>query len=225
MAPLTPHLALFDFDGTLISRDSMAIFARRVCDENSLRFARFLLPYIPAYFDAKICHHDAGKIKEQMLVKLFGMLPADSDFRDFCSNLIPEFNRCIIPSVMTCLENHQKKGHTVAIVSASPSIWVKPWAETHGIENVMATGLAFDSRGRVTGFQGGNCNGEEKVARIHEFLNHQYLPDLSTSPSSLPYITAYGNSSSDIPMLHFANEGFMVKRHFFSKSYEIKRFK
>jgi phosphoserine phosphatase len=47
-----------------------------------------------------------------------------------------------------------------------------------------------------------NCNGQEKVNRIKEYLN----------PEDYNPIFAYGNSSGDKPMLDMADHGFY--RHF-----------
>lgn len=217
------ELALFDFDGTLVKCDSMALFARRVCHGSSLKLARMLMPFVPGYVASKACRQLRGKLKQQILVKLVREIPRDTDWDEFISTFIGLLDNYIIPETMACMESHLKSGHIVAIVSASPSLWVSPWASSHNVKNVIATEPAVDNSGNIIGFSGANCNYEEKVRRINEYFG--FSPTVLNDTKSRPHIVAYGNSSADIPMLRMADEGYMVKRNLFNNSYEIKRYK
>jgi len=82
----------------------------------------------------------------------------------------------------------------VIIISASIEDWILPWAQQWKVE-VLATKLA-NSNGLLTGkFLGNNCNGEEKVKRIKNYLE---LADYKE-------IWAYGDSPGDEAMLSLAN--------------------
>lgn len=55
----------------------------------------------------------------------------------------------------------------LVIVTASPELTVAPFARGLGADAILGTRLAFDGQDRVTGgFEGLNCRGPEKVARL-----------------------------------------------------------
>jgi len=88
----------------------------------------------------------------------------------------------------------------VAVVSASPENWVKPWCDAHGV-HCISTRLAVNN-GTISGkIQGKNCYGPEKVTRINEAFN---LADFSD-------IVAYGDSKGDREMLRLAYESHFRK--------------
>ena len=87
---------------------------------------------------------------------------------------------------------------TVMIVSASINNWVAPFfREFPGIE-IFCTRIDV-AEGMVTGrFLSANCRRQEKVRRI-----------LALHPNRRSYwLTAFGDSSGDIEMLNFADEGY-----------------
>jgi phosphatidylglycerophosphatase C len=80
------------------------------------------------------------------------------------------------------------------IVTASPETTVRPFAERLGADDLLATRLAFDADGRVTGpFDGLNCRADEKVRRLRE----RFGADLTLK-------AAYGDTSGDTAMLAIA---------------------
>jgi phosphatidylglycerophosphatase C len=91
----------------------------------------------------------------------------------------------------------------VTIVSASPELYIRPWAERIGVTEVIASRLAF-AEGRFTGrLLGANCFGPEKARRIEAELG----------PSGAARIYAYGDSEGDREMLALATHGHLRKFH------------
>jgi phosphatidylglycerophosphatase C len=81
-------------------------------------------------------------------------------------------------------------------VTASPTFVVAPFARGLGADGIIGTELAFDAMGRATGgFNGPNCRGPEKVARIH-----------ATFGPEVVIRAAYGDTSGDTEMLAAADE-------------------
>ena len=71
-------------------------------------------------------------------------------------------------------EWHLGEGHHVVVVSASPDLYVAEIARELGAEAVVATHLAVDPLGRLTGgYLGRNCRGEEKSRRLFEWITEQ----------------------------------------------------
>jgi phosphatidylglycerophosphatase C len=113
------------------------------------------------------------------------------------------FSREIIPGIirqetMETLVDLKKHGYKIVVISASVSIWLKPWTDSIGVE-LICTEFEF-LKGKFSGrFATPNCNGQEKVVRIKKHLNvMDYSP-----------IYAYGNSKGDLPMLALADFPFM----------------
>ena len=95
---------------------------------------------------------------------------------------------------MPTIKAYLKENAKVAIVSASPENWIKPWASKHNIQ-VVSTQLKF-SNDKIEGIEGANCNGEEKVNRIKKAFNLD----------NYDKVIAYGDTKGDHPMLALADE-------------------
>ena len=87
------------------------------------------------------------------------------------------------------------------VVTASPTIVVRPFAEILGADELIGTELAYDDEDRVTGaFATPNCRGPEKVVR----LEARFGPGLRLE-------AAYGDTAGDREMLAIAeNPGYRV---------------
>ena len=71
----------------------------------------------------------------------------------------------------------------------------------NGFTQIIATKLE-ERDGILTGkFASRNCYGVEKVNRLKEFFTDR----------EREYLSAYGDSSGDKPMLNYANHGVLIK--------------
>lgn len=183
-----PALALFDFDGTITTRDTLFEFIRY--SKGSSRFFSgflFLLPVL-VLFKAGVISN--SRAKQIVLAHFFKGVPVEkfnSDCLAFANECVPSLIR---PKALEEIRQHKAQGHTVIIVSASPENWVKPWAESLQIECIATRMEVAD--GKITGmFEGMNCHGEEKVLRIKKHLD----------PREYTLIYTYGDTKGDRPML------------------------
>ncbi|HEV2427700.1 MAG TPA: HAD-IB family phosphatase, partial [Acidimicrobiales bacterium] len=88
--------------------------------------------------------------------------------------------------------------------SASPVLYSSAIAGALGVDAVIATRLAVDDDGRLTGrYDGLNCRGEEKRRRVLEWR--------ASRPDPGPLV-AYGNSRGDRRLLAAADVGVDVGR-------------
>jgi phosphatidylglycerophosphatase C len=109
------------------------------------------------------------------------------------------------PEVQERFDWHRRRGDRVVIVSASPEVYVAVAGKDLGADGVVATRLAVDDHGVLTGhYQGANCRGEEKLRRLREWIG-----DRGPEPGRL---WAYGNSRGDLRMLQAADAGYNVGR-------------
>jgi len=192
-------LVLFDFDGTITSKDSMLEFVK-FSKGNFLFYLSFvhLFPFWILYLFGVL---NAQKMKEKFLAYFFIGKTQDELFRygnEFCNQRLPEICK---PSAIEKIKFYKQGNCKIIVVSASSKIWLQAWAISMGLE-LICTELEFHNQVFTGKILGKNCNGEEKVIRIKAFLN---LSDFET-------IIAFGDSKGDLPMLALANEAYF--RHF-----------
>ena len=89
-------------------------------------------------------------------------------------------------------------------MSASPECYVRVAGELLGTDGALATRLQVGG-GLLTGrFDGQNCRGAEKYARLVAWLRSE---GLNGSGAAQPILWAYGNSRGDLRLLHAADHG------------------
>lgn len=198
---MTQPVAFFDFDGTLTRRDTLLPFLRLVSGTPKFVAKMAYLSPVLAAYATRLVRNDVAK--EIVLTHfLRGMQPdaLRSYGRAFVHSILPGLER---PEGIERLHWHKAQGHTCVLVSASLDVYLEPWAKAAGFDTWIASSLALDENGRVSGgLEGGNCFGEEKVRRIKAWLDNKHCVPLY----------AYGDSRGDLPMLNFVDEGYLWTR-------------
>ncbi len=192
-----PHpyrgLALFDFDGTITTKDSFLdfIFFCRGIPKTILGIlinSPFLVLMI-----FKI--YPRGKTKEKIWNYFFGRWPQEkftTYAEDFTKKRLPQILR---PQAIEKILWHKTQGHKIVVVSASFENYLSFWCKKEGID-LIATQVEIKD-GKITGaFASQNCYGQEKVHRIKEKYNLKDFND----------IIAYGDSRGDLPFKKIATE-------------------
>ncbi len=188
-------LALFDFDGTLTTKDSLSDFILFAFGKPKTVIGGILLaPTLAGYAVGLI---DNSIAKQRVLKYFFGGISTDR-MREFgeayAKQRLPKILR---PAGTEKLKWHQDQGHKVVIVSASTEYWLKSWTDEMGFD-LLATQLDVQNNELTGYYLGQNCHGEEKIRRIKA----------SYDLSKFDEIYAYGDTSGDKPMLALANHGF-----------------
>ena len=185
------NFALFDFDGTISSRDSFLRFMWYAERGGLIRTCFSQIPQVILY---KLKAYPNQKLKETFLKQLFeGKLLRDLQTvsENYCREVVPKILR---PGFHKTLDWHRGRGDEIVVVSATPAFILEPWCRTHGI-GIIGTEVETDKNGRLTGrIIGRNSMGEEKVSRIKELYDLEEYDDLF----------AYGDTASDLPMLDLA---------------------
>lgn len=188
-------LAVFDFDGTLTTKDSMLAFCRYVV--GAVPYATGFISLLPSLIAFKLGRLSNTEAKELFLTRFLGGKSRhllESKAEEFAEHEIP---RMLRPRGLAKLEEYQAAGCRVVIVSASLDLWLKPWAESTGVELLCSEGK-WESDTFTGRLSGPNCHGQEKVQRLLALLEGQ-------RPSR---VIAYGDSSGDRELLEWADEGF-----------------
>ena len=192
---MNKEIAFFDFDGTITSRDTMLVFLH--FHAGPIRYALNMLLLTPVFAALK-CGLLSNQTAKEIMLKLFLGGVKESELAQSCQT----FSETKLPLIIReqayrCIQNHQENGVDVVVVSAAPEYWVRNWCNQNGI-SLLATRLEV-AEGYITGkIRGLNCHGEEKVRRIRESYDLGHYTQ----------IYAYGDTSSDKPMLSLANKPF-----------------
>jgi HAD superfamily hydrolase (TIGR01490 family) len=171
VAPKRGVLAVFDLDGTITRGDTLLAFLRFVLARPRLWLR--CVRAIPALAGFAFGLLARDRAKERFLAACLGGMSKDK-----LQMLGEGFARERLPGMLRAealqrLAWHKARGHRCALLSASPAIYVEPWARAAGFDDVLATRLQFDEHGRFTGrFDGANCRGEEKLRRLEAQYGH-----------------------------------------------------
>jgi phosphatidylglycerophosphatase C len=200
-----PTVAAFDFDGTLTDAGSVIPFL--VSLRGPWPVLRAVVRLSPALLHAAVVGGTAAdEVKERLFRRLLGGLPVDEVDRRSAAFARRWLGRHLRDDTRRRLEWHRAQGHHTVIVSASPECYVAPAGEQLGVDGVVATRLAVGGGGLLTGgYEGKNCRGAEKYARLVVHLRSHGL--LSSNGGGQPVLWAYGNSRGDLRLLNAADHG------------------
>jgi HAD superfamily hydrolase (TIGR01490 family) len=205
-----PTVAAFDFDGTLTDGGSAFPFLVNV--RGLLPVVRAVLSHSPALLHAAVVGGSAADdVKEKLFRRLLGGMSSEELNRRGAAFAQRHLRRHLRDDMRRRLEWHREQGHYTVIVSASPECYVSPAGSELGVDGVVATRLAVGGGGLLTGgYEGKNCRGSEKYARL---VGHLRAVGPSLGPSGeQPIMWAYGNSRGDLRLLEAADHGVDVGR-------------
>ena len=186
----------FDFDGTITTQDTLALFLRYY--QGPVNWALKVLSLTPQFALYGCNLIDRTRVKRHVMRRFFkghdaAKMQARAD--SFARDVIPTLIR---PLAQKRLDELKHDHAALYIVSASIEHYLIPWAQAQGIETVFATQLDTKD-GCLTGeLLGANCWGDGKTARIMAEMG----------PRSYKIVEAYGDSKGDKPLLYAAEASF-----------------
>ena len=194
------NIAVFDFDGTLTTRDSFLAFIKWAC--GSVSYYTGFIRFAPQLLLMLMHLYPNWKAKERIFAHFFKGWQY-SWFKALGEDFASEFATMRNEPAISRLHEHIDRGDTIYVISASLPEWVEPWCKQLGVNAVLATEVEVDDNGRLTGrFKTKNCYGQEKVDRLLKVE-----PDRETS-----LLHAYGDSRGDRELLAFADHATHVKK-------------
>jgi HAD superfamily hydrolase (TIGR01490 family) len=193
---LPPHLTLFDLDGTLLPIDSDHAFGEflvRVGWADPTHFKqgndRFYAQYLAGTLDMPAYVEFATQPWRGRALAEFEAIN-----RQFMNEVVLPM---LLPRVKALVQQHQDSGDLVAIVTATNDVVTRPIAQALGVQHLIATDLARDSAGFVTGLiQGVPSFQAGKITRVND-----WLAGLGCQLSSFARSTFYSDSPNDLPLL------------------------
>ena len=190
-------VAVFDFDGTLISGlPSRLLFIKHLVGLPKLLGG--LLLALPYFFHKKI--RSRTRSDDDWLDQLF-LVGWSRDELEHQAALFVEKSvvNKVRPIALERLQFHQRQGHICILISGAFELYLKVLAEKYTIQHVIGSELEFDKQNISTGhIVNGYCLGKEKVSRLSVLLaeRKKYI------------IYAYGDSQHDKVLLDYADYGF-----------------
>lgn len=187
------EIAVFDFDGTLYSRDSLLDFCRYYYQKKPLRLWRIFLQLL-AFISWKLDRINTSEFKHRFLIFL------SNDSEQEIERMAVDFwkhPRIFNPHVVECLRSCKAQKYYTVVASASPILFILPACKALGIDEVIGTELNFIN-GRY--LLGENCRGEEKLRCIKSRFPGSTIRE------------AYSDNFDDLGLLQSAGKGFVVNK-------------
>ena len=187
------NLALFDFDGTITTRETFRDFMHLAVAPHRLAWGRVVLaPWILGYRLGLV----SGTTVRAAIVRFgFRGMPlaaVEARGREFAHSALPSLIRT---QALERIHWHQSQGDTVVVVSGAFDVYLRPWCELHQL-GLLCSSLEHDD-GVLTGrYSGPQCVNAEKVRRVkatHDLSRYQR-------------IYAYGDTREDFDLLALAHE-------------------
>lgn len=186
-------LALFDFDGTITTHETMPDFVRGSVSRPRLLLGQLLLaPFVLGYKSGLV----SGVLIRRAIVR-FGYTGApvatiEAAGRHFAQTYLPQVLR---PEAMQRIAWHKAQGHKVAVVSGGLDAYLAPWCDEHGLDLICSS--LEHREGVLTGrYLGQQCVLAEKARRVRERYD--------VGACSIVY--AYGDTAEDRNLLDLASK-------------------
>lgn len=187
------NLALFDFDGTITTREMFPDFIRFAVERRRLAVGKVLLaPLIVGYNLGFL----PGTLVRAAIVKFgFSGVPLsaiEAHGLTFAQSILPSVVR---PEAMDRINWHKSRRDTVVVVSGAFYVYLCHWCRAHEIDLICS--CLEHKHGVLTGrYLGNQCVSAEKARRVREVY------DLS----GYERIYAYGDTKEDLALLAIAHE-------------------
>ena len=189
-------LALFDFDGTITSRETFPDFMYATVPPRRLAMGKVLLaPLILGYKAGLV----SGTVVRAAIVR-FGLrgLPLAQ-----VEAVAEELARTVLPGLirahaMQRIRWHQARGDVVVVVSGGFDVYLRHWCDAHGVQLICSSLEQAD--GMLTGrYAGAQCVSAAKVARVRERYEL----------ARFGRVYAYGDTREDRELLGLADEAYL----------------
>ena len=191
-------LVLFDFDGTLTTKDTLNEFLKFSVGYKKYFLNLFLFMPTFVLYKLKIISNNSAKEK---LISLFFKNWDAKIFQEKAYHFsLHKIDTMLHTSTYKKLLAYKQSNARIIIISASIECWLEPWCNKHGIE-LLSTKLEITEK-KVSGkFLTKNCYGIEKVNRLKEIV----------TLSNFSEIIAYGDSAGDDEMFKIATTFYKIK--------------
>jgi len=189
-------LALFDFDGTITTREMLPDFLHYAVPKWRLRFWKpWMLPLVVAARSGWISGSTLRAILAWVAFRDMPETEYEAKAVAFARDVLPGALR---PEAMSRIAEHKAQGDTIVVVSGAYDVYLKHWCAQHGLALISST---LEAKGGVmTGrYAGAQCVNSEKSRRVRDRYELARYRE----------IHAYGDTHEDLDLLALAHRKFM----------------
>lgn len=189
---------IYDFDDTIYNGDTNRDILMYGFKKHPFLVLKALKKAKKLQSDYKRGVIEFERVKEAMLSFIFQI----KNYPKFINDFVDSHMKNIKPWYLN------RRTQNDIIISASYELWIMQFCKRLGIRYVIAT--KTDSDGRIIGK---NCKGAEKLKRLASVIPNAVI------------VSAYSDSSCDIPILEAARTAYVVegdKLITYSKGYKFK---
>jgi HAD superfamily hydrolase (TIGR01490 family) len=189
------NLALFDFDGTITTREMLPDFFRMVVPKYRLIVGQLLLaPLIIGYKVGLVSGVTVRAAIVRVGLTRVGVARYEACGVKFAEEILPNVLR---PEMVERINWHKAQGDRVVVVSGAFDVYLSHWCREHNVGLVCS---ALEHRdGRLTGrYRGDQCVRKEKSRRVK----------MAYDLASYKLVYAYGDTPEDAELLELADKKF-----------------
>ena len=193
------QLAVFDLDGTITRRDTLAQYVFGYLRRHPWRFVGLPL-VLPALIGFALGLRDHGQLKSAFIRStLRGCSRAQLEV--WTAAFVPALlARGVFADALAKVAAHREAGDKLVLMSASVDLYVPAIGRALGFAETLCTGVRWKGDRLDGALTTPNRRGEEKV----------YCFDALRKAHPGCKTVAYGNAGSDLPHLRVADRGVLV---------------
>ena len=202
------RVALFDFCETLVNFQTADSYVYYVLEKSKSKFSQRWIKFYDFLKKCKIIflleYFSRWRYsinKRMILMSLKGFKETELQALA-CSYYYDRIRPNFINTVLGTLKQKKTDGYRVYIVSGGYDIYLKYFVEEFELDGLLSTRIAFKNGECLGRFDGKDCLSQQKIKYLNEVLIQK--PDYSES---------YSDSISDLPLLTWTTEGFVISKY------------
>ncbi len=202
-------LAIYDMDRTVTRRPTYTPFLIHAAS----RLAPWRLVLLPAVLLAALAYGlrliDRGRLKEVSYVLLIGRRVAPERLEPVVESFAErQAATNVKPGARASIAADKAAGRRLVMATASYRLYAAAIARRLGFDDVIATDVRVDDRGRIVArIDGANCYGAAKLDMIEAWLQREGLA------RDAVHIRFYSDHVSDAPVHHWSDEPVAANPH------------
>jgi phosphatidylglycerophosphatase C len=193
------RLVFFDLDGTITRHGTLPAYVIGLLRRRPWQFARALL-FVPALAAFLLGRLDRGELKARVLQATLGGRTR-AELQAWTAQFVAQLlARGVRADALRTIAAHRSRGDVLALLSASPDLYVPEIAAQLRFDEVLCTGLSWTHDRLDGGLTGPNRRGVEKTRCVAALASRH--PGLATA--------AYANEAADLDHLRRVDEPLLV---------------
>jgi HAD superfamily hydrolase (TIGR01490 family) len=197
--PFLPRLVVFDLDGTITRRDTLAGYVFGFAWRHPLRLLRYL-GVVPMLLRFALGRADHGALKGALIRSVMGDASRE-DVGAWTARWVPILLRKgVFRDAVAAIEHHRAAGEHLVLMTATVDLYVPTLAAALGFDEHLCSHVGWDGDRLDGRLVSANLRGEEKARQLR--LLAARFPGRR--------IMGYGNSRPDLPHLRLVDQAVLV---------------